>query len=55
MKKVPSNVVKRRSRELTNVFESFTPYSGMEGKVERIWITDIATDGVHLVRQCSRY
>ncbi|MCH99227.1 threonylcarbamoyladenosine tRNA methylthiotransferase-like, partial [Trifolium medium] len=48
MKKVPSNVVKRRSRELTNVFEAFTPYSGMEGKVERIWITDIASDGVHL-------
>jgi hypothetical protein len=21
----------------------------MEGKVERIWITEIATDGVHLV------
>ncbi|GAU37951.1 hypothetical protein TSUD_269660 [Trifolium subterraneum] len=49
MKKVPSNVVKRRSRELTNVFEAFTPYTGMEGKVERIWITDIASDGVHLL------
>ena len=52
MKKVPSNVVKRRSRELTNVFEAFTPYTGMEGKVERIWITDIASDGIHLVRHC---
>lgn len=50
MKKVPSNVVKKRSRELTTVFESFTPYVGMEGKIERIWITDIATDGSHLVR-----
>lgn len=50
MKKVPSNVVKNRSRELTAVFESFTPYTGMEGKVERIWITDVASDGVHLVR-----
>lgn len=49
MKKVPSNVVKQRSRELTAVFESFTPYTGMEGKVERIWITDIASDGIHLV------
>ncbi|KAK4341133.1 hypothetical protein RND71_039634 [Anisodus tanguticus] len=48
MKKVPSNVVKQRSRELTAVFESFTPYTGMEGKVERMWITDIASDGVHL-------
>ncbi|KAK7263798.1 hypothetical protein RJT34_31395 [Clitoria ternatea] len=49
MKKVPSNVVKRRSRELTTVFESFTPYAGMEGRLERIWITDIASDGIHLV------
>lgn len=49
MKKVPSVEVKKRSRELTSVFESFSPYQGMEGKVERIWITEIATDGVHLV------
>ncbi|KAI3464344.1 hypothetical protein Pfo_021007 [Paulownia fortunei] len=49
MKKVPSNVVKKRSRELTTVFESFTPYVGMEGKIERIWITEVATDGSHLV------
>lgn len=54
MKKVPSTIVKKRSRELTSVFEAFTPYNGMEGRVERIWITDIATDGVHLVRMCGR-
>ncbi|KAG6425183.1 hypothetical protein SASPL_115609 [Salvia splendens] len=55
MKKVPSNIVKRRSRELTTVFESFTPYVGMEGKIERIWITDIATDGSHLVGHTKGY
>ncbi|CAA3019831.1 threonylcarbamoyladenosine tRNA methylthiotransferase [Olea europaea subsp. europaea] len=55
MKKVPSTVVKRRSRELTSVFESFTPYVGMEGKVERIWITEIATDGTHLVGHTKGY
>lgn len=49
MKKVASNVVKKRSRELTSVFESFTPYNGMEGNIKRIWITDIATDEIHLV------
>lgn len=53
MKKVPSTVVKKRSRELTNVFESFSPYKGMEGRVERIWITEIATDGIHLVKKLS--
>ncbi|KAF6139393.1 hypothetical protein GIB67_026235 [Kingdonia uniflora] len=55
MKKVPSNIVKKRSRELTSVFESFTPYEGIEGRVERIWITEIATDGVHLVGHTKGY
>ncbi|CAL5067831.1 unnamed protein product [Urochloa decumbens] len=55
MKKVPSNDVKKRSRELTSVFESFSPYQGMEGKVERVWITEIATDGVHLVGHTKGY
>ncbi|XP_040379681.1 threonylcarbamoyladenosine tRNA methylthiotransferase isoform X2 [Oryza brachyantha] len=55
MKKVPSVEVKKRSRELTSVFESFSPYRGMEGKVERIWITEIATDGVHLVGHTKGY
>ncbi|OWM85086.1 hypothetical protein CDL15_Pgr027873 [Punica granatum] len=55
MKKVPSNVVKNRSRELTSIFEAFTPYSGMEGKVERIWITEVATDGIHLVGHTKGY
>ncbi|KAL3503839.1 hypothetical protein ACH5RR_033680 [Cinchona calisaya] len=55
MKKVPSTVVKKRSRELTTVFEAFTPYTGMEGKVERIWITEIATDGIHLVGHTKGY
>lgn len=50
MKKVPSTVVKKRSRELTSVFEAFKPYDGMEGRLERIWITELATDGIHLVR-----
>lgn len=49
MKKVPSTEVKKRSRELTAIFESFTPYQGLEGRIERIWITEIATDGIHLV------
>ncbi|ONK57991.1 uncharacterized protein A4U43_C09F6540 [Asparagus officinalis] len=49
MKKVPSTAVKRRSRELTSVFESFNPYQGMEGRIERIWITEIATDDSDVV------
>ncbi|XP_068313315.1 uncharacterized protein [Pyrus communis] len=55
MKKVPSTVVKKRSRELTSTFEAFAPYVAMEGRVERIWITDIATDGTHLVGHTKGY
>ncbi|KAL0664863.1 hypothetical protein Bca4012_101701 [Brassica carinata] len=55
MKKVQSKIVKQRSRELTCVFEAFAPYTGMEGKEERIWITEIATDGVHLVGHTKGY
>lgn len=55
MKKVASNIVKKRSRELTSVFESFTPYNGMEGSIEKIWITDIATDEIHLVGHTKGY
>lgn len=55
MKKVPSTEVKKRSRELTSVFESFSPYEGMLGQTERIWITEIATDGIHLVGHTKGY
>ncbi|MQM22345.1 hypothetical protein Taro_055396 [Colocasia esculenta] len=55
MKKVPSTEVKKRSRELTAVFESFSPYQGMEGRTERIWITEVAADGIHLVGHTKGY
>uniref|UniRef100_A0A7N0RCX6 Threonylcarbamoyladenosine tRNA methylthiotransferase n=1 Tax=Kalanchoe fedtschenkoi TaxID=63787 RepID=A0A7N0RCX6_KALFE len=55
MKKISSNIVKQRSRELTTVFESFTPYIGMEGRIERIWITEFASDQVHLVGHTKGY
>lgn len=55
MKRVPTAEVKKRSRELTALFESFNPYSGMEGKVERVWVTDVASDGVHLVGHTKSY
>lgn len=50
MKKVSSTIVKKRSRELTSVFEAFTPHDGLEGRTERVWITEIAADGNHLVK-----
>jgi threonylcarbamoyladenosine tRNA methylthiotransferase CDKAL1 len=54
MKKVPTGEVKNRSRQLTSLFESFTPYEKLEGRVERVWVTDTASDGIHLVRLSTR-
>ena len=49
MKKVPSAVVKARSRKLTALFASFSPLDGMLGAELRVWFTDqLAADGVHL-------
>ncbi|KAL3685614.1 hypothetical protein R1sor_003636 [Riccia sorocarpa] len=55
MKRVPTAEVKRRSRQLTSVFETFTPYKGMEGRTERVWVTDVAPDGIHLVGHTKTY
>lgn len=54
MKRVPTQAVKQRSRQLTSLFDSFDPYKGMEGRVERVWVTDTATDGQKLVRTSER-
>jgi len=54
MKRVPTQVVRQRSEELTALFESFSPYTGLVGNVEQVWVSDTATDGTHLVsRQLS--
>ena len=55
MIKFPTSEVKKRSRELTKNFESFTPYVGMEGRIERVRITDSVADGIHLVRHAKSY
>ncbi|GAQ84969.1 Hypothetical protein KFL_002150050 [Klebsormidium nitens] len=55
MKRVPTQAVKQRSRQLTSLFDSFAPYKDMEGRVERVWVTDTATDGHKLVAHTKNY
>ncbi|GBG77949.1 hypothetical protein CBR_g25880 [Chara braunii] len=55
MKRVPTAEVKRRSRQITKLFESFDPYNEMQGRIERVWITDIASDGHNLVGHTKNY
>lgn len=55
MKRIPTGEVKKRSRKLTSLFESFSPYQDLEGSVVRVWVTDVAADGIHLVGHTKSY
>jgi len=55
MKKVNSREVKRRSRELTNYIESYLPHGALVGTTQRVWVTDIAKDGISLVAHTKSY
>eukprot|EP01102_Stenamoeba_stenopodia_P017821 TRINITY_DN6442_c0_g1_i4.p1 TRINITY_DN6442_c0_g1~~TRINITY_DN6442_c0_g1_i4.p1 ORF type:complete len:330 (-),score=71.31 TRINITY_DN6442_c0_g1_i4:24-1013(-) len=55
MKRVPTEVVKDRSRRLTRLFESYQTYDDLVGTEQRVWITEKATDGVNLVGHTKTY
>lgn len=55
MKRVPTGEVKKRSRKLTLLFESFSPYQDLVGRVVKVWVTDVAADGIHLVGHTKSY
>ncbi|GAB4820559.1 hypothetical protein N2152v2_007605 [Parachlorella kessleri] len=56
MKKVPSHVVKQRSREVTALVESWTDvYTHLVGTTQRCCCVDVAADGVHVVAHTKHY
>ena len=55
MKRVPTQIVKARSRELTALFESYQPHEYLVGRTERVWVSDIARDGTSLVAHTKNY
>lgn len=55
MKRVPTHVVKERSRRLTAAFESYSTWDHLVGTVQQIWVTEVATDGHNLVGHTSNY
>jgi threonylcarbamoyladenosine tRNA methylthiotransferase CDKAL1 len=48
MAKLPSQVVKARSRALTALHESYAPHAALLGATLRAWFTETAADGTHL-------
>eukprot|EP00878_Enallax_costatus_P043482 GHUV01051477.1.p1 GENE.GHUV01051477.1~~GHUV01051477.1.p1 ORF type:complete len:377 (+),score=85.49 GHUV01051477.1:1219-2349(+) len=56
MKRVPTQLVKERSRELSRLVETFTgPCAALLGSRQRVWVTDTAADGHHLVGHTKNY
>ena len=56
MKRISTQIVKNRSRKLSLLFNSFTPYVGLEKKVVKMWInTEISDDGKHTVGHTKNY
>ena len=56
MKKVPSEVVKQRSREVTREVDSWVDaYSHLAGTTQRCCVVDLAADGTHLVAHTKTY
>ena len=56
MKRIDTQVVKNRSRRLTTLFESFTPYAHLSGKTVMVYFnTEVSDDGGHSVGHTKSY
>ena len=55
MKRVDTKEVKRRSRELTAYVESYSPHAHLLHTTQRVWVTDVAKDGISLVGHTKSY
>ncbi|XP_015114214.1 threonylcarbamoyladenosine tRNA methylthiotransferase, partial [Diachasma alloeum] len=45
MQKVPTQVVKTRTKRLSELFQSYEPYRGRVGEVQRVLVTETSHDG----------
>ncbi|KEP67003.1 UNVERIFIED_CONTAM: radical SAM methylthiotransferase, MiaB/RimO family protein [Hammondia hammondi] len=55
MKQLPSQVVKRRSREVTALFESYTCYDWMLHTTQMVWFSSTSEKSDHTVGQTKQY
>ena len=49
MKRVPTNKVKDRSRELTKLFHSYSPYTNKNGETQTVLVTELSHDRQYFV------
>ncbi|KAL1450761.1 hypothetical protein WDU94_003086 [Cyamophila willieti] len=46
---IPTQEVKKRTKKLNDLFQSYSPYEHLKGSVQRVLITDEAFDGVNYI------
>ncbi|EDO40392.1 predicted protein [Nematostella vectensis] len=55
MKRLPTEEVKRRTREVSKLFQSYTTYDHKVGAVQEVLVTEESHDGVHYVGHNKAY
>jgi threonylcarbamoyladenosine tRNA methylthiotransferase CDKAL1 len=56
MKRVPTQIVKNRSRRITKLFDSFDPYPLLVGTIQKVWInTEVSDDQKYTVGHTKNY
>ena len=55
MEKVPTHEVKRRSREVTKLFDSYHPYDHKISTIQTVLVTDMTSDGLQFVAHNKFY
>ncbi|KAI9582456.1 threonylcarbamoyladenosine tRNA methylthiotransferase [Glossina fuscipes] len=55
MSRIPANLVKKRTKRLTELFNSYYPYKGREGEIYNVLVTEISHDKRHYVGHNKSY
>lgn len=55
MTRIPANLVKKRTKRLTDLFNSYYPYKGREGKIYVVLVTEVSHDNEHYVGHNKSY
>ncbi|KAM7344345.1 threonylcarbamoyladenosine tRNA methylthiotransferase [Cochliomyia hominivorax] len=55
MTRIPAHLVKKRTKRLTDLFNSYHPYAGREGQIYNVLVTEISHDKLHYVAHNKSY
>uniref|UniRef100_A0A1A9VKQ5 tRNA-t(6)A37 methylthiotransferase n=1 Tax=Glossina austeni TaxID=7395 RepID=A0A1A9VKQ5_GLOAU len=55
MSRIPANLVKKRTKRLAELFNSYYPYKGREGEIYNVLVTEISHDKQHYVGHNKSY